>query len=842
MSRANVASVSARADAWHCFVVFVAAKFAAAKRIVGRMAGRISASPHLRVIHSEHRATWAFPAVLLSFIAILCAISMTFTYDEQDRVIAAATNDIELSAAVIVADIDVQLRAAPANTPADLLAHALPLRALGRGQRVLLSDENGTIIANYPHAKTSDKTNDKTNDKSWTKPAGKATDRTMGTIADHLGTTQPLTILADKAGVMRILLPDGSDALATVRSLRAPFGQIAIIHPMTNVLSDWRAGFTRTIVLLCCTAFVLAALALAYLRQITKAQAADNSCRIMRDRVDMVLSRGRCGLWDWNLAEDEIDWSLSMFEIVGMAPRAAALSASEFLALIHPEDGRVETAIRALIRGEVQAIDEIFRMRDADGGWVWLRAKAELVEGGGRRHVVGIASDITETMAFEERTAKADMRLRDAIETISEAFVVWDANNRLVMCNSKFQRFHSLPPQAVAVGTPYAEVMANGAPLLIQSQVALGMPQPMGARTFEAQLGDGRWLQINERRTKDGGYVSVGTDITALKRHEEQLIESERRLMNSVVDLRRSRQILETQAQQLAELADKYREQKAEAENANRAKSRFLANMGHELRTPLNAILGFSEIMMLESYGELGSPLYAEYCKDIHTSGQYLLNVIADVLEMSRLEAGRVRLEKLDFIVADAVAAAVALVAPLAEAGSVSIAASVPFETKLMADRAAVEKILVILLENAVKYTPAKGRVAVRTRPLQNLIEIIVEDTGIGISPEIIARLGRPFEQSEQALKNGMSGSGLGLAIARSLVDLHGGTMQIRSELGQGTLVLVHLPCQRNTIAPRPQLAVAAAGGPNAARVHARPSRFALQPAERSIRKLSRTA
>ena len=116
-----------------------------------------------------------------------------------------------------------------------------------------------------------------------------------------------------------------------------------------------------------------------------------------------------------------------------------------------------------------------------------------------------------------EQTMTADMRLRDAIETISEAFVLWDADNRLVMCNSKFQRFHSLPAEAIASGASYAAVMAAGTPPIVQSEVALGERPQAAARTYEACLTDGRWLQINERRTKDGGYVSVGTDITALK-------------------------------------------------------------------------------------------------------------------------------------------------------------------------------------------------------------------------------------------------------------------------------------------------------------------------------------
>ncbi len=147
-----------------------------------------------------------------------------------------------------------------------------------------------------------------------------------------------------------------------------------------------------------------------------------------------------------------------------------------------------------------------------------------------------------------------------------------------------------------------------------------GPPLP-GARTFEAQIEDGRWLHISERRTKDGGYVSVGTDITALKLHEEKLMQSEKRLMATVADLRQSQQTLEFHTEQLAELAEKYAEEKNRAEEANQTKSKFLANMSHELRTPLNAIIGFSEIMESGMFGALGADKYHEYCRDIRESG-----------------------------------------------------------------------------------------------------------------------------------------------------------------------------------------------------------------------------
>jgi two-component system cell cycle sensor histidine kinase PleC len=485
-----------------------------------------------------------------------------------------------------------------------------------------------------------------------------------------------------------------------------------------------------------------------------------------------------------------------MYEIMGMTPGNGPLSFCDINAMIHPEDGGLDKMIRMLSASCVTSIDHVFRLRTAGNDWVWLRARAELVQDSHdvSQHLVGIAVDVTEKMLLEERTATADMRLRDAIETISEAFVVWDANNRLVMCNSKFQRFHNLPSSALVTGTAYSSVMAHSTTPVIQSQISLGKMQPEGARTFEAKLGDGRWLQINERRTKDGGYVSVGTDITALKCNEEQLIESERRLMHSVIDLRKSRQALETQAELLKDLAERYLEQKSEAESANRAKSDFLANMSHELRTPLNAILGFSEMMEAQVLGPIGSPKYVDYSRHIHESGERLLNMISEVLDMARLEAGRIRLERTDFTVNDVIAGAMKSIEPLAAAREIDLRSEINGAARLNADRAALEKILTILLNNAVKYTPQHGQITVRVRALQDSMNIYVEDTGVGIPAEALARLGRPFEQSHATLSNGMRGSGLGLAIARSLIDLHGGSLRIRSSAGHGTIIQVHLP------------------------------------------------
>ena len=582
-----------------------------------------------------------------------------------------------------------------------------------------------------------------------------------------------------------------------MRTLRPPLAQFAYMMRAETLLGPWRATALRSALLLVAIALLLVACFAVPYRQAARARRIEALALSARSRVDSALNRGRCGLWDWDLSRGKIQWSRSMYELLGMTPSADLLSIGDVQALVHPDDGDLAAIAQSVVEGEQSAIDHEFRLRNGAGEWIWLRARAELVnDPGGKRHLVGVTLDVTEQKTLAEISATADQRLREAIDAISEAFVLWDSSNHLVLCNSKFQRLYNLPADAVRPGVPYAELAAKGAPPLIRNEVALHATGVEGGKpgAYEARLTDGRWLQINERRTKDGGYVSVGTDITALKRHEEQLMDSERRLLASVAELRRSRQALEAQTQQLADLAERYLEQKAQAESANRAKAEFLANMSHELRTPLNAIIGFSEMMSQEAFGPLGSPKYHDYCSHIRDSGRYLHNVISDVLDMSRLEAGRVRLNRSNLAVETAIRNSVHQVAEPARDKNLSIEIDVSPTEIVYADPKAIERVLVTLLRNAVKFTPDGGEISIGAQAFDEQIYIYVEDTGPGIPATDLSRLGKPFEQAEVTMANGMKGSGLGLAIATSLVELHGGSLRINSRPGDGAVVLVALP------------------------------------------------
>jgi two-component system cell cycle sensor histidine kinase PleC len=742
------------------------------------LAQSIAKPAYHRLLIAEPALRRAVPALIIAFLITICLGAFVQVLDQNRQKRAATKRDLAALADVLAERIDrltsVRMqRLSNIEHLRDLLPDLIPVWSIAAGRHVIVSDADHRILARTP------------------------IDASLGEadrLLDVIGAAQLLTAPSRQGEVTDTVLPSGNGALTTSRVIKSLPGLIVVVQEKDEQI--WGSDAALSMTLSTTTGFVVLILGFAFHWQSTRAREGDLINDAVRGRIDTALNRGRCGLWDWDLSRGRIFWSQSMFTLLGLDSRSDLLTFGEVNALAKSDDIDLLAVADQVISGQINHIDRTFRMQHTGGHWIWLRVRCELSHGSNddSLHLIGIAVDITEQKSLAEKTIEADLRLRDAIETIPEAFVLWDASDRLVLCNSHFQRLHKLPDSAVIPGTSHETVIEVGSMPQVRTRQQETVSRTPGARTFEAQLEDGSWLHISERRTKDGGYVSVGTDITRIKAHEQKLVENDLRLRATVNDLKRSQAELERQAIELADLAEKYAREKTRAEEANQSKSKFLANMSHELRTPLNAIIGFSEIMGSGMFGDLGSEKYREYCHDILTSGHYLLEVINDILDMSKIEAGRMQLDMEPLDLSRTLAESLRVVSGRAQDKNLVLKAELVGAIPVVADRRATKQIMVNLLSNAVKFTPDDGRVVVRSYVLADRIVLLIADTGIGIAPQSLARLGRPFEQVESQLTKTYPGSGLGLAIARSLTNLHGGSMKLRSKLGAGTVVRVSLP------------------------------------------------
>jgi two-component system, cell cycle sensor histidine kinase PleC len=740
------------------------------------LAQSIAKPAYHRLLIAEPTLRRAVPILIIAFLITICLGAFVQVLDQYRQKRSATKRELAALADMIGERIDrlaaVRMqRLSNIEHLHELLPDLVPDWGAAAGRHIIVTGVDHRVLARLP------------------------IDASLGEadqLLDIISTAQLVAAPGRQGEVADMVLPNGRGALAVSRIIKSLPGQIVVIQEKYEPI--WGSDAALAVTLSATTGFVVLILGFAFHWQSTRAREGDLINDAVRGRIDTALNRGRCGLWDWDLSRGRIFWSQSMFTMLGLDSRSDLLTFGEVNALVKSDDIDLFAIADQLIAGEIDHIDQSFRMQHTGGHWIWLRVRCELSHGADTGlHLIGIAVDITEQKSLAEKTVEADLRLRDAIETIPEAFVLWDASDRLVLCNSHFQRLHKLPDSACIPGTSYETVIEVGSMPEVRTRQQ-DVNQIPGARTFEAQLEDGSWLHISERRTKDGGYVSVGTDITRIKAHEQKLVENDLRLRATVNDLKRSQTELERQAIELADLAEKYAREKTRAEEANQTKSKFLANMSHELRTPLNAIIGFSEIMGSGMFGELGSGKYREYCHDILTSGQYLLEVINDILDMSKIEAGRMKLDMETLDLSKTLAESLRVVAGRAQDKDLAVDADINNSIPVVADRRATKQIMVNLLSNAVKFTPDGGRVVVRSHVLPDQIVFLIADTGIGIAPHSLARLGRPFEQVESQLTKTYHGSGLGLAIARSLTQLHGGTMKLRSKLGAGTVVRISLP------------------------------------------------
>lgn len=516
--------------------------------------------------------------------------------------------------------------------------------------------------------------------------------------------------------------------------------------------------------------------------QLRVVQGVQQNTEISQQRYQAAIEGDRGGVWEVDLAGSVAFVSASLAGLLGLLRQEQTMPLAKFLGLFHPDDRErfLAFARRAHMQGEfdfdirVAHLPLVLQCRGRSS----TRSGQEM-----KRVIVGVALDITEQRAAQIRLKSTEARLHNALSSMTDSFVVWDAMNRLVVWNNRFEAFFGLASGSLQVGMDHASVdyLANPA---IEERFHY---ESSDERWVEYLLKNGRWIRYIETTTAEGGHVSIGTDITELRLREADLKDNELALNNTVDVLRKSQK-------SIVELAERYESEKIRAEEASQSKSDFLASMSHELRTPLNAINGFSDIMKKEMFGPLGDPRYKEYVSDILFSGQHLLSLINDILDMSKIEAGKMTLNTEVMFLHEMVAQVVRMIRGRADDASLKLDIEVSEVREIEADPRSVKQVLLNLLTNAVKFTPEGGTVGVELVQKASGIIIKVSDTGIGISEENIEKLAKPFEQVHDEANKQTEGTGLGLALSKSLVELHGGKFKIESVVGKGTTVIFSLP------------------------------------------------
>ncbi|WP_244464402.1 ATP-binding protein [Candidatus Liberibacter africanus] len=711
--------------------------------------------------------------VFIVLIAITSTIKVITRYTQQEKMIHQTSLFLEETIETIFKNNNIKFDIA-FQQKAESILEQLPIRHISPKSFVLLVQPNGVVFASS---------------KKQSPHIGKRIEEVIPGF-NHVNN------MVKKTQNLEITLSQQPYHVSSIHHLHND-GLILIANSKLPLLRFWREEVTLELMFFSSISAVILLVLFNYYKQAKNTKDSNNLLFDSSTYVETALSRGRCGIWNFNFDEKKFYLSQSMHEIFGIPCENQPLSFRAIARLIHGNDTTIYDIARSIIKNRITQLDQIFHMRHSSGADIWIKVRAQVMRTiSGSINIIGIAIDITEQYYLEKRFAEADKRLSKAIECTSEAFVLWDKDDRLVMCNVHYQKAYGLPDHVIFPGNSRSIIQEAQIHPIIEYHTS--DPTRSQDISKEIKLADSRWLQINEWRTKDGDTIAVGTDITKLKRSQKKLRESERRLKATINDLSTSRQILERQKTELSIANTKYQVEKERAEIANKAKSEFLAKMSHELRTPLNAILGFSEIIKREIFGELGSVKYYEYAKDIHDSGQHLLNLINDILEMSKIETEQIPIEKQNTNLMPIIDGILQLISPLAQNKNIKIEKNISPELFFHADKRIIKKILIPIISNSIKFTNDGGKMIIRASQIDQRMIITIADTGIGIPKSALERIGQPFEQLNNQHDKSLGGSGLGLSISYALTHLHGGRLKIISQEGKGTIVTICMPQQNN--------------------------------------------
>jgi PAS domain S-box-containing protein len=490
------------------------------------------------------------------------------------------------------------------------------------------------------------------------------------------------------------------------------------------------------------------------------------------ERYDFALRAIREGVYDWDLVAGTVYYSDRVRAVLGLAPEELG-TPQDWLERVHPDDmERYRAAHIAHFKGRTDRYECDYRYRAKDGSWRWARTHgiAQRDAGGRAVRMIGSTGDITRLKQAEEALRQSEERYAIVTKVATEGMYEWTIADDLLFVSEHTKAFF---PAGVPLTARAWSSLIHAEDFPAYQQAVLEHFKGLTLRLeleYRISTGGGEYRWVMDR----------GIAIRDSLGHATKLIGA----------------VTDVTSRKLAEQA--LREAREQAEAASREKSQFLANMSHELRTPLNAIIGFSEVLKDGLFGELNEK-QADYVNDILESGKHLLSLINDVLDLSKIEAGRMELDLAEFELPAVMERALSLVRERAQRHGVRLMSHVAAGVgALRADERKVKQILLNLLSNAVKFTPEGGTVTLSAEAINgSRVVMRVSDTGIGISPEDQQALFQEFRQVGTDSKRKAEGTGLGLALTKRFVELHKGEIRLTSTPGKGSTFAVTLPIRQ---------------------------------------------
>jgi len=564
----------------------------------------------------------------------------------------------------------------------------------------------------------------------------------------------------ERSGVEHLDSPtDGIPRISTFRALENYPFYIVVAAGKDDVLANWQIQAMTTGGVGALLLGLLAWLGWRLLRGERRAWEVAGRLRESEEQLSYVLEATGDGIWDWRIVPNQVRHNACWSSILGLEHVPEDHPVEYFAALIHPEDRpQVMARVEAALAGDGSYQSE-HRMNRIDGRLIWVLDRGRVVERdaqGRPLRMVGSITDITARREAESRQHESEMLMRSAIDVIDEAFVIFDADDKLIYCNEKYRQVYPSVTELIQPGRTFTEIVRTWKERLPEQLQGRDLDDWVARRTAFHRSGgvliqhtdNDRWMRIVERSTPSGHIVGFRVDITELVHAKEK------------------------------------------AEAANLAKSRFLAMMSHEIRTPMNGILGMAQMLQMPNVDE-GERL--EYARTIYNSGQSMLKLLNDILDLSKVEAGKLQLE-MTLIDPNALVEEVrALFAETASGKQVELMTQtrLPDGCLYRGDTHRLRQMLANLVGNALKFTSTGSvRIEVGETALDGeaaMIEFAVSDTGIGIPADKIDLLFQPFSQADDSITREFGGTGLGLSIVRSLVRLMGGDIGVESQPGQGS-------------------------------------------------------